>query len=39
MDATEMHRQQPVRLLGWDDLRDRGIKDFKAHHLPQNQIR
>ena len=29
MDATEMHRQQPVRLLGWDDLRDRGIKDSK----------
>jgi hypothetical protein len=29
MDATEMHRQQPVRLLGWDDLRAKGIKDSK----------
>ena len=30
MDAIEMHRQQmPVRLLGWDDLRAKGIKDSK----------
>ena len=26
MDVIEMHRQQPVRLLGWDDLRAKGIK-------------
>ena len=25
MDAIEMHRQQPVRLLGWEDLRAKGI--------------
>ena len=30
MDAIEMHRQPlPVRLLGWDDLRAKGIKDSK----------
>ena len=29
MDAIEMHRQQPVRLLGWDDLRAKGIKNSK----------
>ena len=36
MDAIEMHRQQPVRLLGWDDLRAKGIKDSKANNLPQD---
>ena len=35
-ECTDLH---PIKLLGWDDLRDRGIKDFKANHLPQNQIR
>ena len=29
MDVIEMHRQQPVRLLGWDDLRAKGIKNSK----------
>ena len=28
MDANEA-RQQPVRLLGWDDLRAKGIKNSK----------
>ena len=27
-----MHRQKmPVRLLGWDDLRAKGIKDLEAN--------
>ena len=34
MDAIEMHRQQPVRLLGWDDLRAKGIARFQANNLP-----
>jgi predicted DNA-binding transcriptional regulator AlpA len=29
MDAIEMHRQQPVRLLGWDDLQAKGITSSK----------
>ena len=30
MDAIEMRRRQmPVRLLGWDALRAKGIKDSK----------
>jgi hypothetical protein len=28
--------QTPVKLLGWDDLKERGIKDSKAN-LPQGQ--
>ena len=43
MDAIEMHRQQPVRLLGWDDLRAKGIisskptiyRRIKAGHFPK----
>ena len=35
MDATEMHRQQPVKLLGWEDLRAKGVK-IQTNDLPQN---
>ena len=29
MDLNDLTRQAPVKLLGWDDLRERGIKDSK----------
>ena len=28
--------RQPVRLLGWDDLRAKGHQKFKAHNLSQD---
>ena len=30
---------EPIRLLGWEDLRARGIKDSKGYPLPQDQSR
>jgi predicted DNA-binding transcriptional regulator AlpA len=29
MDLNDLTRQAPVKLLGWDDLRAKGIKDSK----------